>query len=150
MEIIKILSNKKSFLDLLLLADEQESMIDRYLERGEMFALYDDGDLKSLAVVTKEKEDTCEIKNLATCPNYQKQGYGSILVKYLFDYFKDRCSTMLVGTGDTPMILSFYEHCGFELSHRVKNFFTDHYDHPIYENGIHLVDMVYLKKDLGK
>ena len=29
-----ISGNKKQYLDLLLLADEQESMIDRYLERG--------------------------------------------------------------------------------------------------------------------
>lgn len=38
---------------------------------------------------------------------------------------------MLVGTGETPAILSFYESCGFEKSHRVKNFLTDNYDHPI-------------------
>ena len=54
---------------MLLLADEQENMIDKYLENGEMFVL------------------------------------------------------------------------------RVKNFFTDNYDHPIFEDGIHLVDMVYLKRD---
>lgn len=45
-EIRLIESNKKRFLDLLLLADEQEDMIDRYLERGDVFALYD-GDLKA-------------------------------------------------------------------------------------------------------
>ena len=44
MEIKLVTSDKKEFLDLLLLADEQESMIDRYLERGDMFVLYDDGD----------------------------------------------------------------------------------------------------------
>ena len=55
---------------------------------------------------------------------------------------------MLVGTGETPAILSFYESCGFEISHRVKNFFTDNYDHPMFEDGIQLVDMIYLKKDL--
>ena len=32
MEIKKVISDKKEFLELLLLADEQESMIDRYLE----------------------------------------------------------------------------------------------------------------------
>ena len=37
-EIIK--DNKKIFLDLRLLADEQENMIDKYLERGIMFDLY--------------------------------------------------------------------------------------------------------------
>ena len=39
--IVRITENKKRFLNLLLLADEQESMIDKYLERGELFALYD-------------------------------------------------------------------------------------------------------------
>ena len=62
MEIKLITSNKKQFLDLLLLADEQESMIDKYLERGEMFALYDDG-LKAISVVTCEGEGIYEIKH---------------------------------------------------------------------------------------
>jgi hypothetical protein len=48
MDVNLIKTDKKRFLDLLLLADEQESMIDRYLERGEMFALYDEGELKDL------------------------------------------------------------------------------------------------------
>ena len=55
---------------------------------------------------------------------------------------------MLVGTGDFPSTLLFYEHCGFTISHRVENFFIDHYDHPIYEEGEQLIDMVYLKKTL--
>jgi hypothetical protein len=38
MEVIIVKSNKKDFLDLLILADEQESMIDKYLEQGELFA----------------------------------------------------------------------------------------------------------------
>lgn len=43
MTITKINTNKKQYIELLLLADEQESMIDRYLERGEMFVLKDNG-----------------------------------------------------------------------------------------------------------
>ena len=109
MEIKLITSNKKQFLDLLLLADEQESMIDKYLERGEMFALYDDG-LKAISVVTCEGEGIYEIKNIAVCPSSQRKGYGKRLVDYLFGYYQGRCSVMLVGTGDTPSTLSFYEH----------------------------------------
>ena len=75
MEIKLVTSDKKEFLDLLLLADEQESMIDRYLERGDMFVLYDDG-LKALCVVTREGEGVYEIKNIATVPFFQRQGYG--------------------------------------------------------------------------
>ena len=53
---------------------------------------------------------------------------------------------MLVGTGDVPSAISFYEHCGFTISHRIENFFIDNYDHPIYEEGELLTDMVYLKR----
>ena len=37
MEIRKVETDKKRYLDLLLLADEQEDMVDRYLERGTMY-----------------------------------------------------------------------------------------------------------------
>jgi GNAT superfamily N-acetyltransferase len=147
MEVRIVTEDKKAFLDLLLLADEQESMIDRYLDRGEMFALYD-GDLKSVCVVTEEDRDTCEIKSLATYEKYWGQGYGSSLVRYLQEYYRGSYATMVVGTGDSPSIIGFYEGCGFTYSHRVKAFFTDNYDHPIYDGGIQLVDMVYLKKIL--
>ena len=43
MTIIEVIKNKKQFLSLLLLADEQENMIDRYLERGTMYVLNDNG-----------------------------------------------------------------------------------------------------------
>lgn len=145
MEIKKIKNDKKKFIELLLLADEQEDMIDKYLERGEMFALYD-GDLKSICVVTKEDEDTYELKNLATDKRYQGQGYGKKLVQYIFEYYAGH--TIIVGTGDIDKTLLFYEHCGFVMSHRVKNFFTDNYDHPIFEDGKQLIDMVYLKIEL--
>ena len=36
MEIRKVETDKKQYLSLLLLADEQEDMVDRYLERGFM------------------------------------------------------------------------------------------------------------------
>ena len=129
MEIKKVISDKKEFLELLLLADEQESMIDRYLERGDMFVLYDNG-LKACCVVTREGEGIYEIKNIATISFFQRQGYGKRLIQFLFDHYRGKCS----------------EHCGFTISHRLKNFFTDNYDHPMYEDGKQLVDMVYLKK----
>lgn len=147
MRIEKITEDKKRFLDLLLLADEQESMVDRYLERGDMFALYDPN-LKSICVVTREDEGIYELKNLATYENEQKKGYASRLIQYLLEYYKGDGKEMFVGTGDCPGILSFYEGCGFRISHRLKNFFTDNYDHPIYEDGVQLVDMVYLKQEI--
>lgn len=147
MEIKLIRENKKQFLDLLLLADEQESMIDKYLERGELFALYD-GELRSICVVTREDADVCELKSIATYEQYNGKGYGSSLLHHIFWHYKGKYKTMLVGTGETPAIIGFYEKNGFTLSHRIKNFFTDNYDHPMFEGGVQLVDMIYLSKEL--
>lgn len=148
MEIKQIFKNKKQYIDLLLLADEQENMIDKYLERGDMFVLHDD-DLRAICVVTNEGKGIFEIKNIATVPKYQGQGYGKQLINYIFEHYRSECSTMLVGTGDSPATIPFYQKCGFVISHRIKNFFINNYDHPIFEGGKQLTDMVYLKKHLS-
>ena len=145
MKIIEITQNKKNYIDLLLLADEQEDMIDRYLDRGRMFVLDDDG-IKAECVITEEGPGVLEIKNLATDPNYQKQGYGKTLIQYVEALCKGKYHTLLVGIGDSPLTVPFYKKCGFKESYRVKNFFTDNYDHPIIEEGVQLVDMVYFEK----
>lgn len=54
---------------------------------------------------------------------------------------------MYLGTGDSPLIASFYEKYGFVESHRIKDFFIDNYDNPIYKCGKQLIDMVYSKKE---
>ena len=59
---------------------------------------------------------------------------------------RPRCRRMLVGTGDSPLTLPFYRKCGFRECGRVKNFFLQHYDHPIWEGGKLLTDMIYLEK----
>ena len=148
MEIKIVKDNKKDFLDLLLLADEQESMIDKYLDRGTLFVLYDDG-LKSICIVTDEGDSSCEIQNLATYEQFQGRGYGRYIVKHVCEYYKNQCSTMLVGTGDVPWAVSFYEGCGFVFSHRLKDYFIKHYDNPMFEEGIQLKDKVYFKMELS-
>lgn len=148
MEIVKIVdSDKTNYMELLLIADEQVSMIEKYLYRGDMFALCDDG-VKAICIVTQEETGVYEIKNIVTVPEYQRKGYGQRLISFIADYYKESGNELYVGTGDCPMILHFYEKCGFEKSHMVKNFFIDNYDHPMYENGEQLVDMIYLKRHL--
>jgi ribosomal protein S18 acetylase RimI-like enzyme len=147
MRIERITNNKKQYIDLLLLADEQEDMIDKYLEDGDMFALFDD-DLKTVCVVLTIDKEICELKNIATYKKYQGKGYAKALIRFVSEYYKNNYKEMIVGTGETPTILSFYKSCGFEKSHIIKNFFTNNYDHPMFEDGIKLIDMIYLKKKL--
>ena len=212
MEIREIKHNKKQFLPLLLLADEQESMIDRYLDCGTMFVLIDDVDpvlapsedtpltpvsedhvpkpgnedrvsisqnatpassrvvaecatlassraadmhitathprVVAECVVTDEGDGILEIKNIATDPALQGRGYGRALIEFVAREYRDDFTILQVGTGDSPLTVPFYERCGFTRSHRVANFFTDNYDHPIIEAGVQLVDMVYLRRTL--
>ena len=136
-EIRRVETNKKQYLALLLLADEQEDMIDRYLERGSMYVLEDAG-AKAECVVTDGGVE----------PDFQGKGYGKALVDFLIRAYAGQYTLLQVGTGDSPSTIPFYESCGFCRHHLVKNFFTDHYDHPIYECGVKLVDMVYLQREL--
>ena len=147
MTITRITENKKLYLPLLLLADEQEDMIDRYLDRGIMYILDDNG-LKCECVVTDEGNGILEIKNLATVPEHQGKGYARTLINYVAKKYKGNYSILQVGTGNSPLTIPFYEKCGFVRFHSIPNFFTDNYDHPIFECGVQLVDMIYLRKVL--
>lgn len=71
-----------------------------------------------------------------------------MLIDYLLGHYAGGYRQMIVGTGDVPGAVGFYKNCGFEYSHRVDNFFTDNYDHPMIEDGVLLKDMVYLKQNI--
>ena len=140
MEFQTISDNKRTFLPLLLLGDEQEDMIERYLDRGTLWALYDGGVLRCVCVVTEEGGGDFEIKNLAVAPESQRRGYGRAMVEHVARQCRGR--RLLAGTGDSPLTVPFYQACGFQEDHRIPNFFTENYDHPIYEAGRLLTDMV--------
>lgn len=147
MEIRKIREEeKRRFLPLLLLGDEQEDMILRYLPHGTLYALYEEDGLRAAAVVTEE--DGClELKNLAVLPEQQRRGYGRAMIDFLAETYRGAYRSLCAGTGESPLTLPFYEACGFRYLHRVKDFFLQ-YDHPIFEGGVQLRDMIYLQRPL--
>ena len=104
MNIREIHENKKQFLSLLLLADEQENMIDRYLENGAMYVL-DDCGVKAECVVTDEGNRILEIKNIAVDPKHHGMGYGKALIDFLASKYADEYSVLQVGTGDSPLTM---------------------------------------------
>ena len=149
MEFKKIKHDKKSYIELLLLADEQEDMIDRYIERGTMYILYDNG-VKAVCVVTDEGNSVLEIKNIAVVPECQHMGYGRKFIEFIENNFRKSYNVLKVGTGDSPLTVPFYEKCGFHKTYTVKNFFTENYDHEIFECGKKVTDMIYFEKILKK
>ncbi len=161
MEIRKVVGDRRRYLQLLLLADEQLDMVERYLDRGDMWVLVEaDGaddaegvggaaEVLAECLVTDEGAGVLELKSLAVAPGHQGQGLGRALIEHVARTYAGRYHALLVGTGDSPLTVPFYERCGFTRSHVVPDFFTEHYDHPIYEAGVLLRDMVYLKRPLA-
>ena len=146
--VFREIGNKRDYLPLLLLADEQENMINLYLDRGTMFVLEEDGIIKGECVVTDEGDGVLEIQNLAVAQEYQGKGYGKQLIEYVVNRYKNRFKVLQVGTGDSPLTVPFYEHCGFVQHHVIKNYIVDHYDQPLFEVGKQLIDKIYLRMKL--
>lgn len=142
-EIKTIHENKKGHIDLLLLADPYEVMIDKYLDKGTMYALYDNAELTCIAVVNEISQEICELKNIATYEHFQNRGYAAKMINYILDVYSKKYSSMIVGTAESG--IPFYEKFGFVYSHKIKNFFVDNYPEPIFEGESQCVDMLYLE-----
>lgn len=148
MQIKEITANKTDYTDILLIGDEDENMISKYIEQSTVFALYVNDVLTSVCAVITTDNETIEIKNLATYPEYQNKGYASALIDFVCNKYKTEFKYLILGTGENNKTLSFYKKRGFKETHRLKNFFIENYSHPIFEGGKQLKDMIYLKKIL--
>ena len=123
LEVRKISAGKKAYLPLLLEADPSEKMIDKYLEKSEMYVLMINGQAASVAVVGQVDEQVCELYNLATAPGMRNKGCASKLVRHLIRLYQPRCKRMLVGT--SKELMPFYERFGFKYSFTREGFFLD-------------------------
>lgn len=144
LEIKEITTDKNRFIHLLLIGDEQQSMIDRYIGQSRLFIGFISGVPSACCAVVDEGDNIMEIKNLAVLPEHRRKGIGRSMLEYAESLYPDKIFQL--GTGETPSTLRFYHDCGYSLSHRLPDFFTDNYDHPIVEEGVRLKDMVYLRK----
>lgn len=140
---------KAELLPLLLLADEQENLVSAYLDRGDMWAVFEGGAVVSVCVVTDEGGGVFEVQNLATWPEHRCHGHATALLRHVAEHYKGPGRVLTVGTGDSPLTVPFYQHAGFVFSHRLPGWITQHYDHPIIEAGHLLTDKVYLSMPIG-
>lgn len=142
--ITKVDKDKKRYLPLLLIGDESEIMIDRYLDSATLYVGLFNGKPIAVCVTINIDPDTVEIKNLAIEDKYRRHGYGHRMLEYAESQHSNK--KIILGTGETPSTLRFYKSCGYSYSHRIPNFFTDNYPNPIIEEGVTLCDMIYLEK----
>lgn len=148
--LIDFVEERRAYMDLLLLADPCVEMVERYLSNGIMLAATEGGQAVGVIVAVPEAAGCWEIKNLAVREDMQGQGFGRALIAACEQECQKRgASRMTVGTADTSHgNLDFYGKCGYHRERVLKNFFTDNYPEPVYDEGEQCVDMIYLGKTL--
>ena len=134
--------DRQAYHDLLLLGDEDEGMLARYENVGDLLVTFDDDQPVGVALFVPVSEKIIELKNLAVTPTHQRRGIGAHLIQLGLKHYAGRYQQMLVGTGDRNQDNSqFYEHQGFVHSGVRKNFFKQ-YAQPIMVDGAPLKDML--------
>jgi len=141
--------DKRRYLDLLLLADEDVRSIDLYLDRGELLVMDIGQDTVAVCVTTDEGGGVLEVQSLAVRPDWQRRGLGSRMLAEVEARNRGRFDTIIIGTGDSPITVPFYQACGYTIYKRIPRGVADAYDHPIFENGIQLIDKVYLRRQIS-
>ena len=145
MLIIEEKKDKARFLPILIIGDEQLSMIEKYINTASLFVLYDD-EPRAAAAVCDNGRGVYEIKNIAVKPEYQRRGYGSALIDFICRRYALEMQKLILGTGAGTSVVDFYKKLGFSEYGLIKNYFSDNYDLPIIEDGILLRDMVLMER----
>lgn len=137
--------------DLLLLADPSKDLIDEYLKSSDIYVARHNDEILGIVVLFPLTKETVEIKNVAVKTEYQGQGLGSFLIENVVQVaMLNRQKSICIGTANSSVgQLYLYQKLGFEITDLKRNFFTDNYAEPIYENGIPAKHMLILTRQLN-
>lgn len=135
---------------LLLLADPSKEMIDAYLKRSTIFVAMLNLNVIGALVLFPLSAHSAEIKNIAVKREWQGKGIGKLLLDHAVEAArKENYKSICIGTANSSIgQLYLYQKKGFEITGIVKDFFTDNYADPIYENGIQAKHRLLLKRNL--
>lgn len=140
---------RQQYLNLLLIGDEDLKMVERYYQKGDLWAIYQENILIGVCHFLPKDKQCLTLQNISLKPEYQRQGYGSKVLTSLTAHYQKQYAKLQVGTGDGSLgAMKFYLQNGFRFETIQKDFFKA-YQKPIIENGILLQDMVIFEKKLN-
>lgn len=151
--IVPVGRHRDPYLPLLLLADDSESEVNGYYQKGDLYAL-DDAVSRPLGMILAipEPDGTIELKAVAVHEELHGQGIGKrMLSAVLADLKKRGVKRVIVGTASCSIgVIAFYQKVGFRLWRIERDFFTTARGYPdgLQENGIPLRDMVWMDQGL--
>ncbi len=136
--VITLLTDKAKLpLDLLLEADPDLEKVKKYSETETVFVAKLESEVVGVLVL-EHREGVTEILNISIAKNWQNQGLGKKMIQHAIQATQRQGNRkLLVATGNSSIgQLAFYQKCGFEMVKIIRNYFTDNYEMPIFENGI--------------
>ncbi|ANS74210.1 acetyltransferase [Paenibacillus yonginensis] len=135
---------------LLLSADPSRRCVDDYLRKGNCYLAWLKEELVGEFVMVRTGPDICEIMNLAVKEEFQGQGYAKKMIAYACGQAREQgCTSLEIGTGNSSLNqLALYQKCGFRIIGIQQDFFINHYEEAIYENGIRCRDLLRLRMEL--
>lgn len=135
--------------DLLLLADENQMLIDKYLPSSQLYVLETDGKVVGVGVL-QINGTAGEIMNIAVAPDYQRKGLGRAMIRALTDAaVRQGVGQLRIATGNCGIgQIALYQQEGFELIAIDRNYILRNYSNPIWENGIQCKHQLIFEKTL--
>ena len=136
--------------DLLLLADPNKALVDEYLSRGVCLLAFIENEMVGEFVLINTRPQTVEIVNIAVKEEHQGRGIGKALVfKAIEEANTLNAKTIEIGTGNSGFKqMKLYQKCGFRIVGVDRDFFLRNYDVELFEEGIQIIDMVRLSREL--
>ena len=145
----EITGEREPYLPYLLVADEDEEVVQHYMNEGALYAIHCGDRLAGVALLIEQSKTTIELKNMAVVPECQGKGIGKIAIQMISERSQAEGYTqVIVGTANSSIDnIVFYQKAGFRMEKIQKDFFSS-YSVPIYENGIRAIDMIVFSKAL--
>ena len=148
MELKQVKQHREEYMPLLLLADEEQAVVNRYLHEGDLFELREEGQVIGVALCLLLENETIEIKNIAVDEAFQGRGYGKWIITQLCRHYEDK-KRIIVGTANSSIgNIAFYQKLGYTLYDVKWFFFTQHYTEEIIEDGIIAKHMLMFEQKL--
>ncbi|MBS7345200.1 MAG: GNAT family N-acetyltransferase [Caryophanon sp.] len=143
----KTLANRQSYKPLLLLADEDDAILNSYIEQGDLYEVRMNEDIVGVALFIPIDEQTIELKNIALRPTYRGQGIAKEMIRQSELTFKAQGYTrMIIGTANSSINnIALYQKLGFRMYDIQRDFFNA-YKKVIVEQGIQAVDLWMFEK----
>jgi ribosomal protein S18 acetylase RimI-like enzyme len=136
---------------LLQLADPSRKMVDAYLPHSETY-LTESGEkiIGVFVLFPLDQKETVEIKNIAVHPEFRGKGLGKMMLGHAEAISRNKGFIKLrIATANTSIAqLQLYLSQGFLLIEIIPDFFIDHYEEPIFENGVQCRDLMVLEKEI--